>query len=71
MENENVTYLSTSGLLIDSGVLLTLLRFSGIIQTQWSSIFHYWTTLVLIFIVELVIVGLVAGIKWLIKKVAK
>lgn len=72
MENKNVTYLSASDLLVNSGILLTILKFAGIIQTTpWQAIFQYWLALAALFMAELVIICLIGGFKWLIKKVAK
>lgn len=70
MENKNIC-LNTSDLLINTGWLLTLLRFVNIIDLSWLAIFKYWLVIVLIFAAELAIIVVLGGIKWLIKKVAK
>lgn len=75
MENKNVTYLSTSlstsDLLINSGLLITLFRFVHIINVSWQAICQYWLVLALIFVAELVVVVVLGVVKWLINKVAK
>ena len=69
MENKNA--INTSNLLVNTGWLLTLLRLTQIIQTQWSSIFKYWLVLACIFAAELVVLGLAGWVKWLWGRVNK